>query len=209
MRLESWTPAKAILSMLSQLEADYGRALQLYTDWSDDDDAPEEAGKVWDPGILEKIRNDICSLRASLDAVQSQSRLRNWLRGAVLYEGLLVQGNQIAADLLLVQSDDDVVAQLPGLRAGLRAHLGTTNASLDDYVRLLDSIDMDWMQGSRGRDLPELIQGVTERGAKGKTIGVLDAAVDKIEEARDLWDEEREEAPRRRPRRSSRGQEEE
>jgi hypothetical protein len=43
-----------------------------------------------------------------------------------------------------------------------------------------------------------------EGGAKGKTSGMLDAAVDKFEEVMSSRREEREEAPRRRPRQRSR-----
>lgn len=90
-------------------------------------------------------------------------------------------------------------------------------ASVDTYLRFAEAtnrLDL-YSKEKRGKDLPELVQGVTEGathgGAKGKTSGVLDAAVDKLGDAlsggRDD-DREREEAPRRRPQRRSREREE-
>ena len=80
-------------------------------------------------------------------------------------------------------------------------------ASVDTYLRFAEAtnrLDL-YSKEKRGKDLPELVQGVTEGvtegGAKGKTSGMLDAAVDKLEEALTprRAEPEREEA-RRRPR---------
>ena len=58
--------------------------------------------------------------------------------------------------------------------------------------------------GKGGKDLPELAQGMMEGGAKGKTSGVLEGAVEKVDDllgkGRDRRDREEEPAPRRRPR---------
>jgi len=88
-------------------------------------------------------------------------------------------------------------------------------ASVDTYLRFAEAtnrLDL-YSKEKRGKDLPELVQGVTEGatqgGAKGKTSGMLDAAVDKLGEALDGGRErEREEAPRRRPQRRTRESEE-
>jgi gas vesicle structural protein len=83
-------------------------------------------------------------------------------------------------------------------------------ASVDTFLRFAEAtnrLDL-YGKGKGGKDLPELMEGVTEGGAKGKTSGVLDAAVDKVgdmlssgreERAEPQEREEREEAPRRRP----------
>jgi gas vesicle structural protein len=80
-------------------------------------------------------------------------------------------------------------------------------ASVDTFLRFAEAtnrLDL-YGKGKGGKDLPELMEGMTESGSKGKTAGVLDAAVDKVgdmigsgrEERAEQ--QEREEAPRRRP----------
>ncbi|MEK6439504.1 gas vesicle protein GvpJ [Pseudonocardia sp. T1-2H] len=79
-------------------------------------------------------------------------------------------------------------------------------ASVDTFLRFAEAtnrLDL-YGKGKGGKDLTQLTQGVMEGGAKGKTSGVLDAAVDKFEEVMTSRREEREEAPRRRPRQRSR-----
>jgi gas vesicle structural protein len=80
-------------------------------------------------------------------------------------------------------------------------------ASIDTFLRFAEAtnrLDL-YGKGKGGKDLPELAQSVTEGGAKGKTSGVLDAAVDKVENVITSGREqraeraEREEAPPRRP----------
>ena len=80
-------------------------------------------------------------------------------------------------------------------------------ASVDTFLRFAEAtnrLDL-YGKGKGGKDLPELMEGVTESGSKGKTAGVLDAAAEKVGDmlggGRDERGEsqEREEAPRRRP----------
>jgi hypothetical protein len=78
-------------------------------------------------------------------------------------------------------------------------------ASVDTYLRFAEAtnrLDL-YSKEKRGKDIPELVQGVTEGathgGAKGKTSGVLEGAAEKFTEAV-AGRQEREEAPRRRPR---------
>lgn len=83
-------------------------------------------------------------------------------------------------------------------------------ASVDTFLRFAEATNRLDLYGSGkgGKDLPELMEGMTEGGARGKTTGMLDAAVDKVggmlgggdDERDDERDEDREEAPRRRPR---------
>lgn len=85
-------------------------------------------------------------------------------------------------------------------------------ASVDTYLRFAEAtnrLDL-YSKEKRGKDLPELVEGVTEGGAKGKTSGALDAAVDKVGDmlGSGREDREREEAPRRRPQRRAREREE-
>ncbi|TWF80161.1 gas vesicle protein GvpA/GvpJ/GvpM family [Pseudonocardia hierapolitana] len=83
-------------------------------------------------------------------------------------------------------------------------------ASVDTFLRFAEAtnrLDL-YGKGKGGKDLPELMEGVTESGTKGKTSGVLEAAADKVgdmlgggreERAEPQERAEREEAPRRRP----------
>jgi hypothetical protein len=80
-------------------------------------------------------------------------------------------------------------------------------ASVDTFLRFAEAtnrLDL-YGKGKGGKDLPELMEGVTESGSKGKTAGVLDAAVDKVGDMLGSGREERaepqerEETPRRRP----------
>jgi hypothetical protein len=83
-------------------------------------------------------------------------------------------------------------------------------ASVDTFLRFAEAtnrLDL-YGKGKGGTDLPGLVQGVSEGGAKGKTSGVLEAAVEKVEDALSSRGE-REEAPRRRPRQRPREQEDE
>jgi hypothetical protein len=75
-------------------------------------------------------------------------------------------------------------------------------ASVDTYLRFAEATNRLDLYSKGGKDLPELAQSISEGGAKGKTSGVLDAAVDKVEDMITSGREqraEREEAPRRRP----------
>jgi gas vesicle structural protein len=79
-------------------------------------------------------------------------------------------------------------------------------ASVDTFLRFAaatNRLDL-YGKGKGGKDLPELMEGVTKAGAKGKTGGVLDAAAEKVGELLgggsddDEEDEEQEDRPRRR-----------
>ncbi|CAM00306.1 gas vesicle protein GvpA/GvpJ/GvpM family [Saccharopolyspora erythraea NRRL 2338] len=81
-------------------------------------------------------------------------------------------------------------------------------ASVDTYLRFAEATNRLDLHAKGGKDLPELMQGmsqgVTQGGAHGKTKGVLDAAKEKIDEFR-TEEPERERQPARR--RESRGRE--
>jgi hypothetical protein len=83
-------------------------------------------------------------------------------------------------------------------------------ASVDTYLRFAEATNRLDLYAKGGKDLPGLVQGMTEGGAKGKTAGVLDAAVDKVEDVltKGREDRAREAAPRRRPERRVREREE-
>lgn len=72
-------------------------------------------------------------------------------------------------------------------------------ASVDTYLRFAEATNRLDLYEKNGKDLPELMEGLTEAGAKGKTSGVLGAAKEALTPSSDDKDEERE----RRPRRSS------
>ena len=71
-------------------------------------------------------------------------------------------------------------------------------ASVDTYLRFAEATNRLDLDQKGGKDLPELMQsmseGVTQGGAQGKTKGVLDAAKDKYDEIRTEQEPEREPA---------------
>ncbi|GEL17583.1 gas vesicle protein GvpJ [Pseudonocardia asaccharolytica] len=88
-------------------------------------------------------------------------------------------------------------------------------ASVDTYLRFAEATNRLDLYAKGGKDLPELVEGITEGGtkggAKGKTTGMIEAAADKVGDVLDgigQQPEEKEEAPRRRPRQRSREREE-
>jgi gas vesicle structural protein len=84
-------------------------------------------------------------------------------------------------------------------------------ASVDTFLRFAEAtnrLDL-YGNGKGGTALPGLVEGMTESGSKGKTTGVLEGAAQKVGDAFTGRGEDREEAPRRRPRQRAREQEEE
>jgi hypothetical protein len=79
-------------------------------------------------------------------------------------------------------------------------------ASVDTYLRFAEATNRLDLYSKGGKDLPELAEGLTRGGAKGKTTGVLDAAKEKVEGALSSGDSDREREPERarRPRRRER-----
>src|SRR3954470_4131821 len=76
-------------------------------------------------------------------------------------------------------------------------------ASVDTYLRFAEATNRLDLYEKGGRDLPELVedltQGGTHGGAKGKTKGVLDAARETFEEVlSDRREDEEDRQPRRR-----------
>src|ERR1700761_7436177 len=83
-------------------------------------------------------------------------------------------------------------------------------ASVDTFLRFAEAtnrLDL-YGKGKGGAGLPDLVQGMTESGSKGKTAGVVEGAVEKVGAALTSRREEREEAPRRRSRQRVNEQEE-
>jgi hypothetical protein len=82
-------------------------------------------------------------------------------------------------------------------------------ASVDTYLRFAEATNRLDLYEKGGKDLPGLVQGITEGGAKGKTSGVLEAAADKVEDIlTGAPRRQREEAPRRAPRQRPRERDE-
>jgi gas vesicle structural protein len=72
-------------------------------------------------------------------------------------------------------------------------------ASVDTYLRFAEAVNrLDLQQADQSQGLPELMESITEGGAKSKTKGALEGAKEKLGIGDD--DEEKEE---RRPRRRS------
>ena len=87
-------------------------------------------------------------------------------------------------------------------------------ASVDTYLRFAEAVNrLDLTQASESQGLPELMENITEGGAKSKTKGALEGAKDKFDDVfgddDEDSDEEEEEAPKPKPRRRRRVKREE
>jgi gas vesicle structural protein len=71
-------------------------------------------------------------------------------------------------------------------------------ASVDTYLRFAEATSRLNLAESGGKDLPELMQSMTEGGARGKTSGMLSGVKDAFTGDRDD-DEDNEKARRREP----------
>lgn len=75
-------------------------------------------------------------------------------------------------------------------------------ASVDTYLRFAEATNRLDLYDRGGKDLPEMLEGITEGGARGKTSGVLGAAKNALTGSSDDDDDE-EDTKQRRPSRSS------
>ena len=77
-------------------------------------------------------------------------------------------------------------------------------ASVDTYLRFAEATNRLDLYDRGGKDLPEMLEGLTEGGARGKTSGVLGAAKNALTGSSDDDDDDDEEdTKQRRPSRSS------
>jgi len=77
-------------------------------------------------------------------------------------------------------------------------------ASVDTYLRFAEATNRLDLYEKNGKDLPELVEGMTESGAKGKTSGMLGAAKDALTGGSDDDDDDdHEERRERRPAKKS------
>ena len=83
-------------------------------------------------------------------------------------------------------------------------------ASVDTYLRFAEAVNrLDLQQADQSQGLPELMESITEGGAKSKTKGALEGAKEKLGLGGDDEDEEKEERrPRRRSQRSRKSDDE-
>ena len=78
-------------------------------------------------------------------------------------------------------------------------------ASVDTYLRFAEAVNrLDIAQSDGSQGLPELVEGMTEGGAKSKTKGALEGAKEKLGIGQDDDEEKEERRPRRRSSSSSR-----
>ncbi|MGZ6140027.1 MAG: gas vesicle protein GvpJ [Myxococcaceae bacterium] len=73
-------------------------------------------------------------------------------------------------------------------------------ASIDTYLRFAEAVNRLDLTETQTHGLPELIEGVTRGGAKGKASGAIEGVKEKIEEVFTGDEDEDEEEERRRPR---------
>jgi gas vesicle structural protein len=79
-------------------------------------------------------------------------------------------------------------------------------ASVDTYLRFAQAVNrLDLTEAGDSQGLPELLEGMTESGAKGKTSGALEGAKEKLDElfGGDEDEEEEEEEPEPRAQKKS------
>jgi hypothetical protein len=86
-------------------------------------------------------------IEAELHAVRvmlaEYSRLPWWWRfgrGSVTYERAMARVLAASEDLLLVASAEAALAQVPGIRAGVRTYLGSGDPRHDEFVRFCDGL---------------------------------------------------------------------
>jgi hypothetical protein len=76
-------------------------------------------------------------------------------------------------------------------------------ASVDTYLRFAEATNRLDLYEKGGKDLPDMIEGVTEGGAKGKTSGILSGAKDALlgssDDDEDEDDREQRSSRQRRP----------
>jgi hypothetical protein len=75
-------------------------------------------------------------------------------------------------------------------------------ASVDTYLRFAEATNRLNLYEEGGKDLPEMIEGLTEGGAKGKTSGMLSGAKEALTGGSDDDDDD-ESSSRRRPAKKS------
>ena len=92
-------------------------------------------------------------------------------------------------------------------------------ASVDTYLRFAEATNRLDLYAKGGKDLPGLVESMSEGGARGKTGGVLDAAAERVgqllggsgsrgtRDEPELDERELDERPRRRPRERTRERE--
>jgi gas vesicle structural protein len=72
-------------------------------------------------------------------------------------------------------------------------------ASVDTYLRFAEAVNRLDLTETQTHGIPELIEGVTHAGAKGKTSGAMDSVKEKFNDfmSDDDDDDEKEESPKR------------
>jgi hypothetical protein len=75
-------------------------------------------------------------------------------------------------------------------------------ASVDTYLRFAEAVNRLDLTDDKSQGLPELMENITESGAKGKTSGALEGAKEKLESILST-DEEEEEEEKEKPRKST------
>jgi gas vesicle structural protein len=83
-------------------------------------------------------------------------------------------------------------------------------ASVDTYLRFAEAVNrLDLTEADQSQGLPELMESITEGGAKSKTKGALEGAKEKLGIGGDEDEEKEERRPRRRSSQRSRKSDEE
>jgi gas vesicle structural protein len=83
-------------------------------------------------------------------------------------------------------------------------------ASVDTYLRFAEAVNrLDLQQADQSQGLPELMESITEGGARSKTKGALEGAKEKLGLGGDEEKEKEERRPRRRSSQRSRKSDEE
>jgi gas vesicle structural protein len=79
-------------------------------------------------------------------------------------------------------------------------------ASVDTYLRFAEATNRLDLAAQGGRDLPDLMSGMAEGGAEGKSKGAVEGVKEALTPGDDDDDEDEEEQPKRRTRQSSKSE---
>lgn len=77
-------------------------------------------------------------------------------------------------------------------------------ASVDTYLKFAEATNRLDLYSKGGKDLPEMVEGITEAGSKGKTGGALEGVKKAVTGGRKDKDEDDEDEEEQKPQRSRR-----
>jgi hypothetical protein len=90
--------------------------------------------------LARRVETELREVREMLAAYSRLSWWRRLGRGSVTYERAMARVLPASEDLLLVASAEAALAQVAGIRAGVRTYLGSGDPRHDEFVRFCDGL---------------------------------------------------------------------